>query len=727
MSKKHFSLLPAFVVTSACGLAMSPVWAQQAEPAKADEASGEIETIVVNGAYTIKEKIDMATGLGLSPQETPQSVTVVTQQQIQDQGLTNLVDVISNAVGVSTNEVDDVRNTFYARGFEISNYQVDGVPLAWSLAADSGETLTDTALYERIEIVRGATGLMTGAGDPSASINLVRKHADSAEFSGYTEAGYGSWDRRQVTADVGGGLNASGSIRGRFVGKYSQGNSYMDLLESKGSVLYGVVDADITDNTLLRVGTSYQDNDPTSPTWGALPTWFSDGTRTDWPRSTTTAVDWTRWHTMNTNAFANLVHSFSNGWQLIGNYNYLKNAQRTRLLYVSGTVDKDTGVAAAAYPYRATGTAEQNSFDTQLKGFFNLFERRHEFVVGALHSEQDVKTSSYDRPADFDYGMTAGSLYTWNGDSYPEPEWGAASVAQDATIKQDGFYGAARFAVTDALKLVLGGRLASWDRKGVDYGVAQDFGDHGVFIPYAGALYDLTSAHRVYASYTEIYKPQNARDTSGSYLDPLTGKSSEIGLKSRFLDDALQTTFSLFLVQQDNLAQADGIVGGTESQPLPETAYRAAKGTESKGFEVEVVGRPTERLNVSLGYTQFKAEDAAGAKVNTDAPRRLFKLFLSYEVPGDALKGLTVGGGIKWQDEIFGAAQNPVSGSPDRIRQDRYALVALMARYSVNEQLSFQLNANNLTDEKYYSQVNFYDQYRYGDPRNFMGTVRYNF
>lgn len=731
---KHSSW-SSFVVSSFLGLGMSSALAQQAEPDPAaapvapvatDDASVEMETIVVNGAYTIREKIDMATGLGLSPQETPQSVTVITQQQIQDQGLTNLVDVVSNAVGVSTNEIDDVRNTFYARGFEISNYQVDGVPLAWSLAADSGETLADTALYDRIEVVRGATGLMTGVGDPSASINLVRKHADSAEFSGYAEAGYGSWDQRQVTADVGGGLNASGSIRGRFVGKIAQGNSYQDLLENQDSLLYGVVDADLSDNTLVRVGASYQDNDPTSPTWGALPTWYTDGSHTDLPRSTTTAADWTRWHTMNTNVFANVVHSFGNGWQLIANYNHLKNAQRTHLLYLSGQLDRDTGVEDYAYPYRASGESKQDSFDAQLKGFFNLFERKHEFVLGALHSEQDAHTISYPALA---YDSPAGSLYTWDG-SYPEPEWGDASVAQDLTTKQDGYYGAMRFSVTDALKLIVGGRLANWDRKGASYGVAENFGDDNVFIPYAGALYDLTPTHRVYASYTEIYKPQNAREVEGSYVDPVTGKSSEIGLKSRFMDDALQTTLSLFLVKQDNLAQAipGAVVDGTGDQALPEQAYRGAKGAESKGFEAEVVGRPTERLNVSLGYTQFKAEDADGNKINTEAARRMLKLFATWEVPGATLKGLTVGGGVNWQDEIYGTVgPNPVTGDPDRVYQGSYALVQLMARYAVNPNLSFQLNANNITDEKYYSQVNFFSQYRYGDPANYMGTVRYTF
>src|SRR5690606_6912329 len=233
--------------------------------------------IVITGKYTLDERIDTATGLGLTPRETPQSVSVVTAQRILDQNLTSIADVIANGVGVAVNEVDDVRNTFSARGFEIKNYQVDGVPLAWTLAGGAGETVADVSLYERVEIVRGATGLLTGAGDPSASINLVRKHADSEVLGGYVGASVGSWNTWSVSADVGGKLNASGALRGRLVAKYEEGDSYIDLYHNEKTVLYGVIDADLTDRTLLRIGASHQSGSPNAPAWGALPSFYSDG------------------------------------------------------------------------------------------------------------------------------------------------------------------------------------------------------------------------------------------------------------------------------------------------------------------------------------------------------------------------------------------------------------------------------------------------------------------
>ena len=691
-----------------------------AQDASADTNDDDVvEEIVVTGLYTTNDRIDTATGLGLTLRETPQSVTVITAQRILDQNLDTVADVVVNAVGVSVNEVDDVRNTFNARGFEINNYQVDGVPLAWTLAGGAGETMADVSIYERVEIVRGATGLLTGAGDPSASINLVRKHANSKEFTGYVNGGYGRWNNWQVSADVGGALNESGSIRGRAVVKYEEGENFIDLFEDKKAVFYGVIDADITENTLFRVGASHQEESPTAPAWGALPSWYSDGSFAVWPRSKTASADWTYWDTQNQNIFANLSHTFSNGWEIVFNYNWLRNAEQTEILYVSGQSDKDTGLGLFSYPFKDDGESIQNSFDIQLKGEYGLFGRDHEFVVGALHSKQKLETTTFDALA----FPAPGNFNEWDG-SFPNPGFSeTGTLAVDMDTKQTGIYGATRINVSDAFKVIAGGRLASWDRKGVNYSPEFDFGDDGVFVPYAGLLYDVTENHRVYASYTEIFQPQNAQDRNGEFLAPIVGKSYEIGLKSSFLDEALQTSVAVFRIEQDNLAAVDPgqFIPGT-----PFEASRAIEGATSEGFEVEVIGQPAEGWNISLGYSLFKAEDANGAKVNTDHPRQLLNLFTTYRLPG-AFDGLVLGAGVNWRSKNYTDANNPVTGEPSRLEQGSFALVNLMARYEINEHLSLQANVENLTDKTYYSQIGFYSQYRYGTPRSYFVSLNYGF
>lgn len=305
-----------------------------AVPAAAQEtdANASDEEIVVVGSYTLPDAIDTATGLGLTVRETPQSVSIMTAQRILDQNLITVKDVITNAVGVSANEFDDVRNSFFARGFEIRNTQVDGVPAAWTLAGGNGETSIDVSIYERVEIVRGATGLLSGVGDPSASVNLVRKHADATDLTGYVNASLGSWDTWRLSADVGGALTADGRVRARVVGRYEEGESYIDIQNKKKWVLYGVVDADLTDTTLVRAGISHQDTKPGGATWGALPTFNSDGTLTDLPRSQTTAADWTYWNSTNQNIFATIRQELGDRWNLTVNYNRLKNTSDTQLL-----------------------------------------------------------------------------------------------------------------------------------------------------------------------------------------------------------------------------------------------------------------------------------------------------------------------------------------------------------------------------------------------------------
>ncbi|AUW58566.1 TonB-dependent siderophore receptor [Sphingobium sp. SCG-1] len=698
-------------------------WALPSAASAADgEANAENE-IVVTGQYTLPDKIDTATGLGLTVRETPQSVSIITAQRIIDQNLITVADVIQNGVGVAVNEVDDVRNSFYARGFEIRNYQIDGVPMAWTLAGNAGETIGDVSIYDRVEIVRGATGLLSGAGDPSASVNLVRKHADQQEWTGYLNASVGSWDTWRLSGDIGGAVTSDGRLRFRGVARYEEGRSYIDLYKNKKLVLYGVIDADVTEDTLLRVGFSHQKGSPTAPAWGALPSFYSDGSFAVWPRSKTASADWTYWDTTNQNFFATLSHDFGNGWSATINYNRMRSAQSTEILYLYGLVDVATGNIQYSNPYKDEGESIQNSYDGQIKGRVNFFGRDHDVVLGALHSVQNRNDVTYAAPfpfpADVSFANGGGS------GSFPYPDFsGVGTLSIQEKITQTGYYGALRLNVSDAFKLIGGGRLASWKLSGFNFGPDRSYSDEDVFIPYVGALYDLTPNHRVYASFTKIFQPQSAQDRFGAYLPTIFGKAYEIGLKSAFFNEALQTSVALFRIEQDDLAQPD--IGFEIPGGLPGSQASFADDVVSKGFEVEITGQPMEGWNVNVGYSQFKAENEAGDAANTDQPRRLLKLFTTYTLPGN-LDGLTVGGGVNYRSKAYTDGSNPVTNTPFRFQQDGYALVSLMARYAVNDNLQLQANIENLTDKTYYSQIGFYSQYRYGAPRNFNVSANYRF
>lgn len=711
MSDRRFQKLPLFLAVQVAVFG-GAVHVQAAE-------NNQMETVVVTGQYTVAEELDTATGLGLTLFETPQSVSVMTEQRIIDQNLNSVSEVISQTVGVSSNNLDTTRNTFNARGFEIDKYQIDGVPQAWSLAGDSGETIADVSIYERIEVVRGATGLLTGAGDPSASINLVRKHATSDVLKGYVNAGIGRWDTKFISGDVSTPLSANGAVRARIVAKKEVSDTYMTIPEDDRGIIYGVLDADLTANTTLSIGSSYQESNPKGSTWGALPAWFSDGTPTDWDQSVTTSADWTYWDTTNENSFATLVHQFSNGWEAKVSYNHTKNTADTKLLYLSGVVDKTTGeFSNAPFPYMSEGYNKQDSVDVQLKGTYNLFGRDHEFVMGALDSSYETETLNFSVVT---FQPTTGNFFEWDG-SYPEPSFESTGfVASQSTTDQDGYYAATRISITDDLKVIAGGRVSSWHQDGFNWSGTQSYGNDDVLVPYAGLTYTITENHNVYTSFTEIFKPQNFRGADMKFLDPVEGVNLEAGLKSSFFDGSLQTAVAIFEIQQDNVAQVAGqfpLVDGN----LPENFYRGAQGVESKGFELEAVGYLTPNWNISVGYAQFKAEDANGVEVNTDSPRKKLNLFTTYEFT-DALDGLVVGGGLTWESERSG------SGGEDlpALVQDAYTLASLMVRYSLTDDLSVQFNIDNLTDEHYYGQVGFYSEYTNAAPRNYTLGATYSF
>lgn len=672
------------------------------------------------GSYTT-ESMNTGTPFGLSIRETPQSVSVVTRERIDDQALTSITDVVNNVTGVTAREYDSSRQSFAARGFDITNLQIDGIPTTWDAGWSAGETQTDTLIYDRVEVVRGATGLMTGAGEPSAAINLVRKRATSKDFTGNATLGLGSWQQYRGSVDLSSGLNASGSVRGRVVAGYEkQNDSYVDLQKNERKVLYGVVDADLTRNTVLSVGASYQDNDPKGSTWGGLPIWFSDGTRTDWGRSKTTAANWSAWSSRETAYFANLEHTFDSGWKVRGGAAQRRNEADLKLLYLYGSPDPVTGQGMSVLPSsHYVVDQRQNDVYLQATGPFSLLGRKHELSVGAVYSHQNL---------DVDYGAAmpdsgdVGNFFRWDG-SYPMPSYAAGRPSDRQVIKQLGIYMAGRFSLTDASKLIVGGRFTKYTKSigQTDFYEAEKLSETA-FTPYVGFVYDINRNHSFYLSYTDIFNPQTERDRNGNFLDPLVGKSYEAGLKSEYFGGDLNTQLTVFRIKQDNLAQPDGnnLVPGTINQ-----AYYAAQGATSTGFEIDVSGRITPGWNVSAGFTHFSAHDATGQDVNTRHPRTILRLFTSYRPSGDWNK-LMVGGGVNWEAVSYMMVTNPL-GAEERVQQGAYALVSLMARYDFNKHLSAQLNINNLFDKKYYSQIGFYSQLAYGAPRNALLTLKYRF
>lgn len=668
-----------------------------------------------SGEYTIPA-MSTATGLKLTDKETPQATAVITAQRIKDQKPTTVTDVMQQANGVFVQAIDRGRSSFYARGFEIDKYQVDGLNVTFDNQWISGENLENLAMYDHVEVVRGATGLTTGDGNPAARVNLIRKHADSKTRRTALEAGYGRWSQYSASADHSQTLNADGSVRGRIVASANGGKSFVDLEKSSQYLLYGIIDADLSPQTGLSFGASHRRNNQDSHMWGGLPLAFSDGTPTAWPRNKTTAARWSYWNSTNSNYFIDLKHRFNEDWHVGLKADHTRSSSDSKLLYLSGEVDKTNGLGYSISAGRFQPLRKESNVQLSINGRYPLFGRKHEVVFGGQFNRNVNNAVAFMPDA-----MTASeSFYAWSG-NIAEPNWNGSYRPYTSTAHDRGLFGATRFSINDRLGLVAGLRLANYKRRRSFYGTDSTYRSGNVWLPYGGLTFDITPAHTVYAAYTDSFKTQHQMDASGKTLDPTRGKNYEIGLKSSFFNDTLQSQFSVYKIKQDNLAQLDG--GNTVAGMPPGTAaYYNAKGVRTHGYEIELTGRLTPQWNVSAGFSSARGKDAEGEQVNSKVPVRQFKLYTTYDFQ-NRLAGLTLGGGVNWQSGRHYTGNAPLSG---KVSEGSYALVSLMARYRVNKQLSAQVNVDNLFDKRHYNEFN-YNQVNYGTPRHIRAGVRYEF
>ena len=274
------------------------------------------------------------TKMALTARDIPQSVSIVSKQRMQDQQLQSLNDVLSNTTGIRGVSSDMDRTNYYSRGFIIDNYMTDGIPTAFASRWNLGDAQTDMALYERVEVVRGATGLLTGPGNPSAAINMVRKHADSKAFTGNLEASYGSWDKQRYVADLSAPLSAEGNVRGRVVAGYENKNSFIERYGFEKKFIYGVVDADLTDKTKLSVGYEFTQVDTDSPMWSGAPRWYTDGSQTHLRRGYNTSPEWAYNNKETKKVFVNMQQNFDNGWNITLNGTPNALLLSTQLAYI---------------------------------------------------------------------------------------------------------------------------------------------------------------------------------------------------------------------------------------------------------------------------------------------------------------------------------------------------------------------------------------------------------
>ncbi|MCE1117341.1 MULTISPECIES: TonB-dependent siderophore receptor [Pseudomonas] len=663
------------------------------------------------GLYTTYSS-SSSTRLNLTPKETPQSLTVMTRQRLDDQRLTNLSDTLDATPGIIVLRDGQGAESdgYFSRGFEIQNFEIDGVPTVKRM-----DNYTQSmAMYDRVEVVRGATGLISGLGSPSATINLIRKRP-TAEGQASVSAEAGNWDRYGTGFDVSGPLTETGNVRGRLVADFKTEQSWIDRYKQDSQLIYGITEFDLTEDTLLTMGFSYQRTDVDAPMRSGLPTRFTDGSRANLKRSLNSAQTWSYNDHEQTSFFTSIEQQFANGWSGKVELTHTENKFDEVFNYVNGGLNPD-GSGTTQLPVRFSGIPRQNNIDAYLTGPFSVLGREHEVIAGVTLSHYYESVPSYGGWK-YDYsGSPAGAidnLFNWNGGS-AKPQF---NVTGKSTTDETQYaaYLATRLHATDDLSILLGSRVVDWHRDIEDkpYDAAHTKtkeSETGVYIPYAGVVYDVNDTWSLYASYTKIFNPQSSwvRDINNKPLDPMEGTGYEVGIKGSHFDGKLNSSVALFKIEQDNLAIWIDTPGGN--------TYKSEQGTTTKGVEFTLDGELAEGWQASAGYAYAVSTDADDQRIVTTLPRHSLKTFTSYRLPG-ILDKVTLGGGVNWQSKTGADLHTFTQGS--------YAVTNLLARYDFNQHLSASINLNNVFDREYLSYAG--DHGMYGAPRNIMTGIKYNF
>lgn len=672
--------------------------------------------------------------------EIPQSVSVITRRQIEDRQMLDIRDALAATPGITRVQPNFDSSYYYSRGFQIDSMQIDGgAPL--NIANFTYSVNQNLAFYDRVEVMRGASGLLGGVGDPGGIINIVRKKP-LAEPRFIVQQSVGSWQDYRTMVDATGPLALDGRVRGRAVLSYQDSDSFVDIKHTRSPQMYGVIEADLTPDTLLTAGLTRANTKLKGVGGGDVPR-YDDGSDIGLPRHTSLAQPWARSEQKVSEVFAGFEHGFANRWK------FKLNATRATADYDGstafgyGAVNRATGEGSTwngggHYLYEN----QQTVLDASLSGTFALAGRKHEFLLGM----DQQKIESF-----WNVGYSSTPAYTDAIDVFNPGAWNPAPAGAVSRRynpwgqEQRGGYGLLRLHPSDRLHVILGARYAKYKFNQVYETLGADgswslasgsrFTEPAKATPYGGVIYDLDNQWSAYVSYASILQPQalsKAGPPPGNSLAPIKGKSYEAGVKGELADGRLNATFSVFNVERTGTAVADTRYPANYEEWSGNCCYLPQGKVTSRGFDVELGGEVQPGWQLSAGYTYASTRDrSTDTAYSSITPKHLLKLSTAYTLPGE-LSQWRVGGSAHVQsgqfkaDTLYGPNWTPIRDYD--YTQGGYAVWNLMVQYRIDPRWTVTLNVNNVFDKVYYQTLGYASGSNYyGTPRNAVLTLRGQF
>lgn len=689
-----------------------PAVAPAASPPPTPTPAAVEEVVVAADAQQL-----VATRIPTPVQDIPQSIVVVSPEQIRDQNDFDLSDVMQHAVGVVSRHVASDEVNFFARGFEVESLHIDG---GAALGSGFFSGNPDLSEFERVEILRGSDALFSENANPGATVSLVRKQPlgfDQVEVN----VEEGSWHSHRAEVDATGPLNSEGTLRARADVEFADHDYFYDTASARRSRIFGVLEWDVLPGATLTAGGSYQ-RDHDVPSFG-IPSLLS-GAAPALPRGMGLTPDWAFVHTGTTEAYVQYRQQLAPGWDLKVNAASWNTSEST----ATGTIFADND--PSAYGLWTEGTvysktpelAGTHTVDFTLTGALDWFGLHESVAFGADFTRFTDQTNFVD---DFPVGPELTDLRDFNPGAYPDPLLPAASAQNGdvgllTTRELDyGVFTATRVELTRALALTLGLRVASDHiRNGYPGQVGIDStGYSNVTTPLAGVMYRLNEHYSWYASYADVYlSTDTSQRPGGAFMGPAHGINLETGLKAAWLDGLATGSLVLYRIAQRNLP----VYTSQGNQNLP-FCCNVSDTESSHGVELEIDGTVAPGWLVGGGYSY----NIHGAEVLSEtelaSPNNLVKLWTSVRLPGK-LSNWTLGGDVEGQSRMTLTGQTQCGGPAGcgiLMTQSPYAIVDLRVARRIDDHWQLSLRVNNVFDKTYYESIEETGlSYFYGDPRN---------
>ncbi|NNH55636.1 TonB-dependent siderophore receptor [Rhizobium laguerreae] len=692
------------------GIAASPASAQSAS---ADAGATTLEPIVIQGASSdsktdrtsvAAKNSSAATKINTPLVETPRSVSVTTEKEIEQRGAQSIIEAVRYSAGVTTgpNGFDPRFDQIFIRGFNVTtvgDYR-DGLRQPY---INYGMFRTDPYQLQRVEVIKGPVSVLYGSGSPGGLVNKISK-LPTEEPIREVGVSYSTKDRAQAMFDFGGPISEDNDdFLYRIVGLARRGDTNFDIADDRyflapsftwkpdeGTTftLYGLVQADETDSNV-----------------GAITT--SDGRILD-IRASDPDYDYQK--VKQQQLGYQFEHEFDNGLTFRQNLRYSHLDLRARYLGVLSWTD------TVAHRYPNSIRDEMNVFqvDNQLEAKFDTGPLGHTMLFGLdytnLQSSFGYGLGAADPAFDFDidnptYGVSGAT-----------PDYNF--LASDADLRQVGIYAMDQIEVGN-WRFNLGGRQ-TWVNQTRDAtlpSVSSEEVDKNAFSVQAGALYLFDNGIAPFISYATSFDPVTNRSATNTILPPTKGEQYELGVKYQPPgSDILLSAVAYHIVEQNKPRLAD---------PLT-FAYDSQGEVTGKGIELEARAAIADGLDIIAAYTYNDSEVTGGDNVgNTPAitPTHIASLWANYTFQeSNPFNGLSVGAGVRYIGETWTDVAN-TSKNPATFYVDASASYDFGAVDKKYEGLTAAFAIRNIADER---ETVCEEGFCYlGQGRNMTGTLKY--